>query len=409
MKSEKDIAKDFPILREKINGKGLSYLDNAATTQKPQAVIDAIANFYQRNNSNTHRSVHELADRATTEYENARGTVAKFIGAKTEEIIFTSGTTDSMNKLALSLKHPIQEGDEIILTEMEHHSNIIPWQELAKEKNAKIKWLTLTEDFRLDLSQLSNIVTKKTKILSLTHASNVLGTINPVKEIIAECKRINPKIIAIIDAAQTVPHQKVDVKELDCDFLAFSGHKTLGPMGIGVLYGKLDLLKQIPPFSFGGGMVLDVKKEGSSWYEVPYKFEAGTPNVAGAVGLAAAITYLNQIGLQNVEKQMHEISELALSKLQRIPHLTLFGPKDTNQRLPIFSFNIKGVHPHDVSEILNQEGVAIRGGQHCAKILFDKLGVPNASRASFYIYNTETDLNKLIKGIKKIKDIFKVD
>lgn len=408
MKSENIIKKDFPILLQKINGKDLSYLDNASTTQKPRVVINAIANYYQTNNSNTHRSVHELASRATIHYEHARSVVAKFINAETEEIIFTGGTTDSLNKLALSLKHIVEEGDKIILTEMEHHSNIIPWQEIVKEKKATINWWPVNKDFRLDIKELPNLITNRTKVLSLTHISNVLGTINPIEKIIKEAKKINPSIIVVVDAAQSVPHQKIDVKKLACDFLAFSGHKTLGPMGIGVLYGKHELLKKMEPFSFGGGMILEVTKEKSTWNDIPYKFEAGTPNVAGAVGLAAAIEYLNKTGMNKVEAKLQSLSKTGLVKLQNISNLKILGPKDEKMRAPIFSFTIKGTHPHDVSEILNQEGIATRGGHHCAKILFDKIGVPNASRASFYVYNTTEDLDRLIEGIKKVKKIFRV-
>jgi cysteine desulfurase / selenocysteine lyase len=409
MKTTKQIRKDFPIFTQTINGKCLSYLDNASTTQKPEVVIDAISNYYQTNNSNTHRSVHELASRATIQYEHARSVVAKFINAKTEEIIFTSGTTDSLNKLALSLRSLINEGDEIILTEMEHHSNLIPWQQIAKEKNTTIKWIPINGDFRLDLTVLPKLITKKTKIISLTHISNVLGTINPVKEIISKVKELNPNIITVIDAAQSVPHMVVDVTDLNCDFLAFSGHKALGPMGVGVLYGKLELLKKINPSYFGGGMVLELTKENSAWNDLPYKFEAGTPNVAGAVGLATALNYLNEITKGNVEKQMRDLTDYGLKKLQKISNLTLLGPKNSKLRAPIFSFTIKGMHPHDVSEILNNEGIAVRGGHHCAKVLFNQIGVPSASRASFYIYNSVSEVDNLVEAIKKAKKIFQVE
>ncbi len=409
MKSIDKIKKDFPIFEEKINKHKLIYLDNSATTQKPKNVINAISNYYKTSNANTHRSVHELASRATIQLEAARGTVAKFIGADVEEIIFTSGTTDSLNKLALSLQSIINKGDEIILTEMEHHSNIVPWQQIAEKTGATIKWLEITKDFRLDLTTLKKMITKRTKILSLTQVSNVLGTINPIKAIITNAKNINPEIITVIDAAQSVPHIKVDVKELGCDFLAFSGHKTLGPTGIGVLYGRRELLTKMSPFSFGGGMILEVTKQKSSWNDIPYKFEAGTPNIEGAVGLRAAIEYLENLEVQNIERQMQELTEYGLKRLKTIKGLTIIGPKDAKNRAPMFSFNINGLHSHDISEILNKRGIAIRGGNHCAMPLFEKIKQNGASRASLYLYNTKEEIDALVDGIKEAKKIFKID
>jgi cysteine desulfurase / selenocysteine lyase len=404
-----DIKKDFPILNEKINGNDLTYLDNSATTQKPITVIEAILNYYSTSNSNTHRSVHELASRATIQYENARHIIANFISAKTEEIIFTSGTTDALNKISRSLKWQLKAGDEIVLTEMEHHSNIVPWQQVAKETGAIIKWVPITNNFRLDLVSLKNIISKKTKILSLTHVSNVLGTINPVKEIIQIAKEINSKIITIVDAAQSIPHTPVDVKSLDCDFLAFSGHKMLAPMGVGVLFGRREILNNVSPNQFGGGMIETVTKKESTWQQIPYKFEAGTPNVAGAVGLASAINYLQKISFEIIEKRMHQLTSYGLEQLSTIPNLKIIGPKDAENRAPVFSFTIKGIHPHDVSEILNSKGIAIRGGHHCAKPLMKKIGINGTSRASAYIYNSIEDLDKLISGIKEAQKIFQVE
>ncbi|MBT6761985.1 SufS family cysteine desulfurase [archaeon] len=403
------IKSDFPILNQKINRHDLVYLDNGATTQKPNAVINAISNYYSHDNSNTHRSVHELASRATIQYEHARTITAKFIGAKTEEIIFTSGTTDSLNKLVNSLKHQLKKGDEIVLTEMEHHSNIVPWQQVAKETGAVIKWIPITDDFRLDLTTISKLITTKTKILSLTHVSNVLGTINPVKEIIKEAKSINQNVIAIVDAAQSVPHISVNVTDLGCDFLAFSAHKAVGPMGVGVLFGKSQLLVNLEPNHTGGGMVLEVTKDNTTFNQAPYKFEAGTPNVAGAVGLAAALTYLSKLTMNAIEQQMHDLTVYGLEQLNTVHGLNIIGSKDAKNRAPVFSFTIKGMHPHDIGEILNSHGVAIRGGHHCAMPLFKRLKLNGASRASAYIYNSKEDIDQLIVAIKAAQKIFGVD
>ena len=372
--------------------------------------IMLVQNYYQKNNANIHRSVHELASRATIQYEHARSIVAQFINAQTQEIIFTGGTTDSMNKLAFSLKAKINAGDEIVLTEMEHHSNLVPWQQLAKEQKATLRWLAVNkeDDFRLDLSHLETIITKKTKILAITHVSNVLGTINPLKEIIQRVRTINPECIVIVDAAQSIPHLKVDVKDLGCDFLAFSGHKAIGPTGIGVLFGKSQLLKTIEPVHTGGGMIAEVTKEQTSFTEIPYKFEAGTPNIAGAVGLATALQYLRGIGMENIEKQMHQLCDYGLKALSQLPGVAVLGPQVAEMRAPIFSFVINGIHPHDVGEILNREGIAIRGGNHCAMPLFNKIGFTGASRASLYIYNSTEEIDRLVAGIKTAQKIFKI-
>ena len=400
------IKADFPILKEKVHGKDLVYLDNGATTQKPQVVIEAIKNYYQKNNSNIHRSVHELASRATIEYEKARSVVANFISAQTEEVIFTSGTTDGVNKLAQSLKSKFKPGDQILLSEMEHHSNIVPWQQLAKETGVQIKWLPINDKYRLDLTKLNSLISGKTKLCALAHVSNVLGTINPIGEIIQKIRKINSACLVVVDAAQSVPHLKVDVKELDCDFLVFSSHKTMGPTGVGVLFGKSSQLNNLAPNQTGGGMILEVTKKGTTFVDAPYRFEAGTPNVAGVVGLSAALNYLSNLGLSQIEKQMQELTEYGLSQLSGLSGLTILGPKNKSMRVPIFSFIVDGVHPHDVGEILNRDGIAVRGGNHCAMPLFEKLGYNGASRASLYIYNSKTEIDLLVTGIKKVQKIF---
>ena len=408
MKSAEQIKADFPIFTQLINGKPLYYLDNGATSQKPQVVIDAIQNYYLTSNANTHRSIHELASRATICYEHARGVVAKLINCNINEVIFTSGTTDAINKLSISLRANLNSDDEILITEMEHHSNIVPWQQIANQTNAKLKWLPINKDFRLNLTMLKKLVSSKTKIVALTHVSNVLGTINPVKEIIKTIRSINPNCIVVVDAAQSVPHIAVNVQDLDCDFLAFSGHKTIGPTGIGILFGKSNLLKKMEVNHVGGGMILEVSKSQTTFHEAPYKFEAGTPNIAGAVGLAAAIQYLQNIGMENIEEQMQKLTIYGIDALQKIPGLTLLGAVSKEMRASIFSFIIDGVHPHDVGEILNNQGVAIRGGHHCAMPLFEKLGFNGASRASLYIYNSKEDIDLLVQGIREAQRIFKV-
>ena len=409
------IKEDFPILNQKIKEKPLIYLDNSATTQKPKQVIDAITKFYQEDNANIHRGVHELATRATIGYQKSRETVATFLNAVPEEIIFIRGTTDGFNKIVNSIRKSkiLKENDEIILSILEHHANIVPWQELAKEIKFKIKWIPITDNYELDLTKLPNLITNKTKILSITHCSNVTGTINPIKQIISQAKQINKDIITIIDAAQSVPHQKINVKDLDCDILIFSSHKLLGPTGIGIIYGKADFLNKLEPFNYGGDMIEEVTKESSTWNELPHKFEAGTPSIAQAVGLNAAIEYLNNLGMKKIHKHLDKLTTYTLTKLKEIEGLSTIGPNTSKNRAPIFTFTLKTtdnktiIHPHDVGEILNREGIAIRGGKHCAMPLYDEIKVPEgASRASFYIYNTTKDTDKLIKAIKKAQEVF---
>ncbi|MBI5797843.1 SufS family cysteine desulfurase [Candidatus Woesearchaeota archaeon] len=399
----KDLKKDFPILAQTIHGKALVYLDNSATTQKPKQVIKAITNYYEKDNANVHRGVHELSMRASIAYENAHETLAECIHADADEIIFTKGTTEGLNFLAEVLTENLQERDEILLTEMEHHSNFVPWQQIAKKRKLMIKIIPV-KNYRLDLTKAKTLFTKKTKILSLTHMSNVLGTINPIKEL-GEIAHKNNTLV-VVDAAQSVPHMPVNVKDLDCDFLVFSGHKMLGPTGIGVLYGKRKLLEKIKPYQYGGGMVQEVTLENASWQETPWKFEAGTPNIAGAIGLAAAANYLTEIGMRNIEAHTRELTTYALEQLKQIHGLTIIGPEDTKDRGPVISFTLHGIHPHDIGEILNQEGIAIRGGKHCAIPLMHALNIDGTNRISFHLYNTKKDIDILIKAIKKTKEIF---
>ncbi len=398
-----DIRKDFPILQQKINGKRLVYLDSAATSQKPQCVIDAMTRYYEHDNANIHRAVHELGQRATEAYENAHAVVAEFIGAAPEEIIFTRGTTESLNLLAYSLGRTLHKGDEIVLTQMEHHSNIVPWQEIAREKGAIIKYIPVTKEYTLDLKAAKELITKKTKIVSVVHVSNVLGTRNPLEHLCELAHAVGA--VFIVDGAQSVGHQLINVKKMDCDFFAFSGHKMYGPTGIGVLYGKKKLLENMHPFQYGGDMISEVTFEKSTWNELPWKFEAGTPNIAGAVGLAAAVRYLQGIGMESLEKHEHEILEYALEALKKIKGLTLIGPRAN--RGGVLTFTLEGVHPHDVGEILNRYGVAVRGGHHCAMPLHSVLKLDATNRASLGIYNTTEDIDVLVDALKRAQEIFR--
>lgn len=391
---------EFPILKQKVNGKRLIYLDNAATSQKPSIVIQAMNDFYEKDNANVHRGLHELSLRSSFAYENAHEIVGNFINAEQEEIIFTKGTTESLNLLAYTLTKSLKKGDEIILTEMEHHSNIVPWTQLAKEKGVKIKVVPI-KNYKLDLKQFKP--NKKTKIVSLTHISNVLGTINPIKKIIKLSHKY--KALVIIDAAQSISHLKIDVKDLDCDFLAFSGHKMFGPTGIGVLYGKKQLLEKLPPFQFGGGMIKEVSFTKTTFNDIPWKFEAGTPNIAEAVGLVKAIEYINEIGIENIQAHNQELTTYAIQRLSTIKGLKIIGPKEN--QLSVISFTLDNIHPHDVSEVLNAEGIAIRSGNHCAIPLMNALKIQGTNRISLQIYNNLKDIDDLIIALNKVKELFK--
>ena len=395
------IREDFPILKRKVYGKPLVYLDNAATTQKPMQVIRAMNDHYEGYNSNVHRAVHRLSQEATEAYDDAHDKVADFIGAAgMEEIVFTKNATESINIVANSLSRQLKKGDEILLTQMEHHSNIVPWQQAAKRTGAKLRYAEITGSGELNMRQLQQMVGKKTKIVAFTHVSNVLGTINPAREIIAAAKEAGA--VTVLDAAQAVPHIPVDVKQLGCDFMAFSAHKMLGPTGTGVLYGKEELLKNVEPLLYGGDMISEVSFEDAKWNELPWKFEAGTPNVAGAVGLAAAVDYLQKTGMENISQHEKMLTRKAMEKLRQIDELTIYGPEAEN-RGGLVAFNINGLHTHDVSAILDAEGIAVRGGHHCAMPLARLLGISGSTRASFYLYNTPEEIEKLATALEMVK------
>lgn len=400
------LREDFPILNQKVNDEPLVYLDNAATTQKPLTVLSAINDFYQQDNANVHRGVHTLAERATADYEAAREKVRAFINAQsTKEILFTRGTTTSLNWVAQFAGQILTPADEVIITIMEHHSNIVPWQEIAQRTGATLKFVYL-KDGALDWTDLNEKISTKTKFVSVAHVSNVLGCINPIKEIAALAHAHGAYVV--VDGAQSVPHMAVDVQELDVDFFAFSGHKMMGPTGIGVLYGKKELLQRFEPIEFGGEMIDFVYESHSTWTELPWKFEAGTPNIAGAIGLGAAIDYINSIGIENIQQHERELVEYLLPKLKEIPGLTLYGPAEPRQRAGVIAFNLQGLHPHDLATALDMEGIAVRAGHHCAQPLLHDLKVAATARASFYLYNTKADCDKLIEALWVTKEFFNV-
>ncbi|MGG0237192.1 cysteine desulfurase SufS [Bacillus rhizoplanae] len=398
-----EIRKQFPILDQKVNGKQLVYFDSAATSQKPIQVIETLERYYKEYNSNVHRGVHTLGTKATDAYEGAREKVRKFINAKSmEEIIFTRGTTTALNTVAASygMEH-VKEGDEIVITYMEHHSNIIPWQQVAKRTGATLKYLPLQPDGTISLEDARQTITPNTKIVSIMYVSNVLGTINPVKEI-AEIAHQNGAIM-IVDGAQSTPHMKVDVQDLNCDFYALSAHKMCGPTGIGVLYGKKELLENMEPIEFGGEMIDFVDLQESTWKELPWKFEAGTPIIGNAIGLGAAIDFLEEIGLDNIEKHEHELAQYALERLSEVDGVTIYGPK---HRAGLVTFNIDDVHPHDVATVLDVEGIAVRAGHHCAQPLMKWLKASSTARASFYLYNTKEEIDTFVEALTKTKEYF---
>lgn len=400
------IRKDFPILDQIVNDEPLVYLDNAATTQKPQAVLDTLTHYYHHDNANVHRGVHTLAERATANYEDAREKVRQFINAKeTAEVLFTRGTTTSLNWVAQSFGDAfINEGDEIVISYMEHHANIIPWQQLAMRKKAKLIYIDITPEGHLDLEDAKAKINSKTKIVSIAHVSNVLGGINPIEELISLAHLVGA--IMVVDGAQAVPHMPVDVQALDCDFYAFSGHKMCGPTGIGVLYGKRKWLEQMEPVEFGGEMIDFVNLYDSTWKELPWKFEAGTPNIAGAIGLGAAIDYLSDIGMEKIHQYEQELVNYVLPKLTAIEGVTVYGPQNPAEHTGVVAFNLAGIHPHDVATALDMEGVAVRAGHHCAQPLLQYLQVPATARASFYFYNTKEDADRLVAAILATKEFF---
>lgn len=398
------IRKDFPILDQIVNDEPLVYLDNAATTQKPKAVLEAVNRYYQEDNANVHRGVHTLAERATASYEAARETVRRFINASsTKEVLFTRGTTTGLNWIGRFAEEILEEGDEILISIMEHHSNILPWQEACRKAGAKLVYVYL-KDGGLDLEDFRKKLTDRTKFVSIAHASNVLGVINPVQEI-AQLAHEKGAIV-VVDGAQSVPHMKIDVQKLDADFFVFSGHKMAGPTGIGVLYGKEQYLNQMSPVEFGGEMIDFVYEQSATWKELPWKFEAGTPNMAGAIGLAAAIDYLEAIGMDAIERHEQDLIAYVFPKLQAIEGLKIYGSQDLVKRSGVISFNLGDLHPHDLATALDYEGVAVRAGHHCAQPLIQYLGVPATARASFYLYNTKEDCDKLVEALIKTKEFF---
>ncbi|MBD3234970.1 MAG: SufS family cysteine desulfurase [candidate division Zixibacteria bacterium] len=397
---------DFPILNRKINGKDLIYLDNAATTQKPWSVIESLRRYYEYQNANVHRGLHTLAEEATSAFENTREKVAQFIGGvKTEEIIYTRGTTEAINLVAYSWgRKNIKEGDRIVLTEMEHHANLVPWIVLAKETGAELRYIPIDVDGMLQMDNLDQIIAPDTKLVSVTHMSNVLGTINPVKEL-AERAHAQGALM-LVDGAQSVPHLQVNVKDIDADFYAFSAHKMLGPTGVGILYGKEEILENMEPFNYGGEMISEVRFDHADWNSLPWKFEAGTPNIADAVAFAPALDYLNDLGMEAVREHEKEITAYALRRLSELKYLRVFGPTDVKHRGGAVSFIDREIHPHDLATFLDSRGIAVRAGHHCAQPLAKRLGVVSTARASFYIYNTMEEVDKLVEALKEARRYF---
>ena len=405
MKDLSIYREDFPILKRKINNNDLIFFDNGATTQKPIQVIDAISDYYKNYNSNIHRSVYTLGDESEKIYEESKHLVKEFINANShEEIIYTSGTTESMNFIARIIEQDVEDGDEIILTYMEHHANLIPWQQLAIRKNLTLRFLDLDELGRININQLKELINDKTKIVSICHASNVLGNINPVYEIGSLLK--DKDIYFVVDAAQSVPHMKIDVDKMNCDFLAFSAHKMCGPTGIGVLYGKKNLLEKFDPVEFGGGMIGVVEEKSSTWAILPDKFEAGTPLLAEAAGLGATIKYLEDIGLENIESYTKELTKYLYDELSKISNIKIYGTNEISDRVSLVSFNLEGVHPHDLTSFLDEKGICIRAGHQCTQPLLGKLGAYSVARASLYFYNTKEEIDFFIQVLKETKEFF---
>ena len=397
------IKKDFPIFDRTIrDGQRLIYLDSGATSQKPNSVIETESNFYKLNNAAVHRGAHQLAEEATEHFENARSIVAEFLGARTDEIVFTKSATESINLVAYSLTEQIKSGDRIVVSEMEHHANLIPWQQLAKRTGAELKWFEVTEEGFLDLSKINEIISANTAIVAITHQSNVLGTINPLEAIVARAAEVGAKVL--LDACQSVPHMRIDVQKLGVDFLAFSGHKALGPTGVGVLWGRD--LESLPPFLFGGSMIENVTMTDATWAPAPKKFEAGVPNMAQAIGLGAALQYLEKIGINSIHEHELELTRNLLDGLAEIDGLKIFGPTDIKNRGAVVSFIVDGIHPHDLGQYLDSKGIAVRTGHHCAWPLARKFKIQATTRASMYLYNELSDIDALINGINEAKRFF---
>src|SRR5467141_1484358 len=407
-----DVAKireDFPILHRQVEGRIIAYLDNAATTQKPKQVIDTLVNYYTNYNANIHRGIYRISEEATAAHEEARAKIARFINARSpQEIVFVRGTTEAINLVAQSWgRANLGPGDGIILTQMEHHSNIVPWQLLCREKHSHLKYVGITDDGHLDGSdyqmQLEN---DGVKLVTVSHASNVLGTINPVREMIRDAHKHNSRVL--VDAAQSIPHMPVDVQDLDCDFLAFSGHKMCGPTGIGVLYAKKAILEEMPPYHGGGEMIREVHLYESTWRDPPYRFEAGTTNIAGAIGLGKAIDYLSELGLRNIQAHDQELAEYMHGILGKVKGLTIYGPSNPRTKAGVISFNLGDVHAHDMASLLDEDGIAVRSGHHCAQPLMERLGVSSTTRASVYVYNTEDEIDRLVESVERAGRVFKV-
>jgi cysteine desulfurase/selenocysteine lyase len=399
------IRSAFPALHQEVHGHPLAYLDNAASTQKPLTVLEAMERFYRRDNANVHRGIHELSNRATDAYEAARARVAAFFAIDDPaELIWTRGTTEALNLIAWSWGGSLREGDEIVLSVLEHHSNLVPWQLLASRTGARLRFIDVDEQGRLDLTGLDALVNPRTRLLSIGHVSNALGTVNPVREIADRAHAVGA--VVVVDGAQSAPHLPVNVAELGCDFYAFSGHKMCGPTGIGALWGRRELLEAMPPFHGGGDMIDDVGLEASTWAGLPHKFEAGTPNVAGAVGLAAAVDYLDSVGLERIHDHERELLAYALARMGDVPDLVVHGPRDIAERSGVISFTLADIHPHDLATILDAEGIAIRAGHHCAQPLMKRMRVAATARASFYLYNTTGEVDRLVDGLEHARTLF---
>jgi len=400
------LRRDFPALHQEVNGRQLVYLDNAATSQKPRAVLDALVSFYEEDNSNVHRGIHELSRRATVAYEEAREKVARFIGAADPaEVVWTRGTTEAINLVAHTWgMGAIEPGDEILVSVLEHHSNLVPWQLLARRTGARLRFLELDDEGRLIVDDLPKLLGDRTRLVALGHVSNALGTINPVKDIVAAAKQVGATVL--LDGAQGAVHTKLDVQDLGADFYAFSGHKMCGPTGIGVLWARRELLEAMEPWQGGGDMIEFVDRDFSTWAEVPHKFEAGTPNIAGAIGMGAAVDYLASVGMDAIAAHERELVRYAMERLERIPGLRIYGPRDPAERSAVLSFTLGDAHPHDISTILDSQGIAVRAGHHCAQLVMKRYGLAATARASFYLYNTRAEADRLAEGLETVRGIF---
>jgi len=397
----------FPALAQEVGGHPLVYLDNAATSQKPQSVLDALAAYYEDDNANVHRGIHELSRRATTAFEGARVKLAKFIGAPdSAELVWTRGTTEAINLVASSWgMDTLGDGDEILLSSLEHHSNIVPWQLVASRTGARLRYIEMDEQGRLILDYLPELLTDRTRMVAVSHISNALGTVNPIREIVDQAKQVGA--LVLVDGAQAVPHRRVDVQELGCDFYAFSGHKMCGPTGSGGLWARRSLLESMPPYQGGGEMIRMVERDMSTWAEIPHKFEAGTPNIAGAIALGSAADFLDEVGFDAIAEHERELLSYALERLDDMGGITVYGPTDLDERSGVISFTMGDAHPHDISTILDSRGIAIRAGHHCAQLVMQHFGISATARASFYLYNSTDDVDRLIEGLASVKEIFR--